>query len=315
MHACVQAAMNAANGRSNVAPPVPTEAAPSAESTTTPAAPPSFVPPPRTIADITAILDAEKPDSKKTEQWKAAADAKPLSNASAANLAGFYYDRGNARTQLGRLSESINDANSAVEAARKAGDAHLLGRVEQFLGLQYSRAGEPKQAMAVFVSRAADTNVRGARGQQFNNNRLISGFFLQMGDIPQAEAYLRRNTTLLAEARTSGMPGWRVHYPILGQSWESEVERQRGMIFEARGQFHEAELSYRTAEVRKRASIKGMLAQPDAPPEALILQAADILVRDQARMKARQGRLAEAEVDARRALVACLKEQGKYNPE
>ena len=31
-------------------------------------------------------------------------------------------------------------------------------------------------------------------------------------------------------------------------------------------------------------------------------------------MKARQGRLAEAEVDARRALLSQLKNQGKYNP-
>ena len=31
-------------------------------------------------------------------------------------------------------------------------------------------------------------------------------------------------------------------------------------------------------------------------------------------MKARQGRLAEAEVDARRALLSRLKDQGKYNP-
>ena len=34
-----------------------------------------------------------------------------------------------------------------------------------------------------------------------------------------------------------------------------------------------------------------------------------------ARMKAKQGRLAEAEVDARRVLLARLKEQGKYNPQ
>jgi CHAT domain-containing protein len=313
-HACVQAAMNAANGRANIAPAIPTEATPSVEKTATAAAPPSFAPPPRTIADITVILDAERPDSKQIEQWKAASDAKPPGNAAPANLAKFYYDRGNARTQLGRLSESIEDANAAVEAAGKTGDPRLLGRVEQFLGMQQARAGKPKQAMAVFLRRAADINVRGARGQQFNNNRLISDFYLQMGDIPQAEAYLRRNTTLLAEARTSGMPGWRAIYPIFGQNWESEVERQRGMIFEARGQFHEAELSYRTAELRKRASIKGLLTQSDASPEAQLLQAADILVRDQARMKARQGRLAEAEVDARRALVATLKEQGKYNP-
>ncbi len=32
-------------------------------------------------------------------------------------------------------------------------------------------------------------------------------------------------------------------------------------------------------------------------------------------MKARQGRLAEAEVDARRALLSRLKDNGKYHPQ
>jgi hypothetical protein len=45
-----------------------------------------------------------------------------------------------------------------------------------------------------------------------------------------------------------------------------------------------------------------------------LLQNADSWVLGQARRKARQGRLAEAEVDARRALFSRLKEQGKYHP-
>jgi CHAT domain-containing protein len=55
--------------------------------------------------------------------------------------------------------------------------------------------------------------------------------------------------------------------------------------------------------------------ESDNPPaETVMLQAIDATVLSQARVKARQGRLAEAEVDARRALLARLKDQGKYNP-
>jgi CHAT domain-containing protein len=86
------------------------------------------------------------------------------------------------------------------------------------------------------------------------------------------------------------------------------------MMFEARGQFREAESSYRVAEQRRRASIKASLDQRAPPSESQILQYADSMVLSQARMKARQGRLAEAEVDARRALLARLKDQGKYHP-
>jgi CHAT domain-containing protein len=316
VYACVQAAMNAANGRPNVAVPVPipTEAAPAAAQMSPLTARPTFVRPPRTITDITAILDAEKPDAKEIDQRKAAADANPPGNSSPATLARFYNDRRNAREELGRLNDAVADANAAVDAARRSGDAHLLGRVEQFLGMQYFFAGQQKQALDVFLRQSREVNVPGSRGYLFNSNRNVSRILIGMGDIPQAEAFLRRNEALIVEARTSGLPGWRTHYPILGQSWESEVEIQRALIFEARGQFRDAEASYRSAELRARTSIKALLSQPDPPSETEGLRRADSQVLDQARMKARQGRLAEAEADARRALLARLKDQGKYHP-
>ena len=78
----------------------PAPAAPKDDTNVTPqsVAPirPAFVAPPRTIADITAILDSEKPDEAKIAARKAAADVAPPQNVSAAKLAQFYYDRGNA---------------------------------------------------------------------------------------------------------------------------------------------------------------------------------------------------------------------------
>jgi hypothetical protein len=71
----------------------------------------------------------------------------------------------------------------------------------------------------------------GAKGYLFNGYRHISATLIQMGDIPQAEAFLRRNIALIEEARTSGLPGWRSRYPIVGQSWETDVEYNRAIIF------------------------------------------------------------------------------------
>ena len=121
---------------------------------------------------------------------------------------------------------------------------------------------------------------------------------------PQADAYLRRSVTIMQEAGTSGLPLWREKYAVLGQSWEADLEAHRAIIFDARGQFREAEAAYLQAEQRIRASVKGVLSQKNAPPETQMWQGADAMVLNQARMKARQGRLAEAEVDARRALLA-----------
>jgi CHAT domain-containing protein len=190
-----------------------------------------------------------------------------------------------------------------------------MGRLLQLQSVQYSLTGDPKRALETMQQLLRQTiNAQGAKGYQFNANRTIASILIQMGDVAQAEAYLRRSLTAIQEPRTSGLPGWRASYAKFGQTWEGEVEITRGLIFEARGQFAEAEAAYRSAELRKSAGNKAVLEADNPPAETLLLQVVDSMVLNQARMKARQGRLAEAEVDARRALLSRLKDTGKYNP-
>jgi CHAT domain-containing protein len=313
VRACVMAALNAANGRANVAVEVPKEAAPAVPVGT--ALPAGFVAPLRTIADITAILDSEKPDVKKIADLKDDADAKPTGKESREDLAQFYFDRGNARAQLGRLAESISDANKAVEVGKGAIGTNMMGRLLQLAALQYSAAGDPKKALEVYQRMLREiVSAPGAKGYLFGVNRSIASILVQMGDVARAEATVRRSLPMLQEARTSGHPNWRASYAKMGQNWEAEVELGRAVIFEARGQFRDAEASYRLGEQRKRAGMKGVLDSDNPPAETVMLQAIDYTVLSQARMKARQGRFAEAEVDARRALLSRLKDPGKYNP-
>ena len=214
---------------------------------------------PRTIGDITTILDSETPDTDKIAKAKAEADAQPPTGASRRDLAWFYYTRGSARAQLGRLKDSIADAEQAVEVARGATDANFIGRLEQLLGMQYLAAGRPRQALAVYARQVRETDAPGARRYQFNGNQQLAAILILMGDLAQAEAYLRRGEALIREARTSGLPNWRRSYAQLGQSWEASVEATRAMIYEARGQFRKAEAAYVLAERRRRASIPGVL--------------------------------------------------------
>jgi CHAT domain-containing protein len=310
--ACVMAALNAANGRANVAVAVPTEAAPKPVPGT--ALPAGFVAPPRTISDITAILDSEKPDPAVIEKSKATANAVPTGKESRAELSQFYFDRSTARSQLGRLADAITDANKAIEVGRGVIDAFTMGRNTQLLALNYFYAGDLKQSLDIYLRMLRETDVHGAKGYAFSTNRQISNVLAQMGDVPQAEAYLRRSLALIQQARTSGLPGWRDNYQKFGQNWEAEVEFNRALIFEARGQFREAEASYRIMEQRKRAGMQAVLALENAPTQSVILQSINAAVAGEARMKARLGRLAEAEVDARRALLSRLQDTGKYNP-
>ena len=310
--ACVMAALNTANGRANVAVAVPTEAAPKPQAGPAPAA--GFVAPPRTISDVTAILDNEKPDLKTIEALKDDANAEPSGKESRADLAQFYFDRANARAQLGRLADSTNDINKAIEVGAGAVTPHLMGRLMQLASVQYAASGEPKKALEILQRMTREINNQpGAKGLQFATNRQIISLLVQMADIPQAEGYLRRSLSGIQEARTSGLPRWRATYDKFGQTWESDIEFGRGIILEARGQYGEAEAAYHSAELRKRASIKAILDSDDPPSESLLLQAIDSTVLNQARMKAKQGRLEEAEVDARRALLSRLKDTGKYN--
>ena len=87
--ACVLAALNAANGRANVAVEVPKEVAPKLELGA--ASPKGFIAPPRTISDITAILDGEKPDVKLIAELKSDADSTLTGKESRQDLAQFLF--------------------------------------------------------------------------------------------------------------------------------------------------------------------------------------------------------------------------------
>ena len=315
--ACTMAALNAANGRANVAIELRKSGKPQGD-----VVPPGnvlpagFVAPPRTIADITAILDSEKPDPAALAKLRADADQEAGRELSQAKLADFYYDRAVARSQLGRNVEALADGEKSLAAARAAGDFFFTQQIQSFIGLQKAALGDIKAALqkAEGVVVEANRPGGGTTGYLFSALRYVAQIRVQMGDIPQAEGILRRNVALLQEARTSGHPLWRTNYSWRGRNWEGEVELTRAVILEARGQFREAEASYAKAREWKIAAIPDYKDKKHEAPESQRRWSADQSLLDVARMKAKQGRLAEAEVDARSALLARLKAQGKYNP-
>lgn len=310
--ACVRAALNAANSRPNVPVAVPAESAPKVS--TAGVQPAGFIPPPRTITDITSILDREKPDLKKIEELKANADAKPTGKESRKDLAEFYMGRGTARSRLGRLREAIDDGNKAIEVGNNAVDPHTMGRYILYTATQYLTIGDPKKAFEFCQRQLANGNLTGAKGYVFIANRVIAEILIHMGDIPQAAAYLRRGEPLIREVRTSGLPGWIESYSKYGQSWEGEIEHGNAVLYEARGEFNKAEKSFNIAERRKRAFLKSARNSEDRSLESLQLLDIDMTILAQSRMKARQARFAESEADARRALLSRLNNGGKYNP-
>ncbi len=295
------------------APAAPKEEVPTAPTGAAPLQP-AFVAPPRTIADITAILDTEKPDAAKVAKRKADAEAAPPKAASASALAQFYYDRGNARALLARNKDALADGLQALAAAKGGVESRQLTRIRQFVSLQYRALGDPKDAIATSDSIVREADAPGRRGSLINALSNIVRLLISMGDISQAGTYAGRIEQRVQEARGSPNPNWRAAYAIYGHSWEAEADAVRGIIFDARGQYPEAEAAYRRSEAFRRASLKDLPRWEFPPPPEQIMQAVDMTILAIARNEARQNRLSEAEADARRALLDILKTQGKYAP-
>ena len=266
-----------------------------------------FVPPPRTIADITAILDQEKPDPKVAAKMRADAEATPPTNVGRSALANFYFERGHARSNLGRFRDAITDGEKAVEIGRGFVEANQFGQLQQFVGAQYRAVGDPKKALQIYREQANAVNLPGAKGRLFEIYVNILDVLVMLGDLNQAESYVRKGQMLMSEART-----WPT-YAERAVPWLRHLERARARLLEARGQFREAETVYRQAENYARQSVEIRLRIPYSQGRAHLESVVDLEIANGGRMKARQGRFAEGEVDVRRALLNRLKATGKYN--
>jgi tetratricopeptide (TPR) repeat protein len=263
----------------------------------------------QTVSDITAILDNQKPDPAAVARLRAEANAAPKSGLPRSDLAEFYYSRCGAKATLGDFKNALADCEKAVELARGAINHVDYGRILQGLALQYGYIGDTKKSLDVWLRLAREMDVKGARGFLFNANRNIAQLYITLGDVKQGEAYVRRNTALLQQAK-----GWDTYEGFRRASWNGDVERGYGVLYEARGQYLGAELAYRKAEEwwvqREGMKLPDNLksVSPDQFAHALDLVRALI-----GRVKAHQGRMAEGESDVRRALLGRLKVTGKYN--
>lgn len=310
VQACVQAALIKANSRPDVAIALPT--AKKGEVSSELAIKGGFVTPPRTISDIAAILDSEKPDPAKVAERKEKSEQEPAKSLGKKDLAEFYLDRGYARADLGQIAKSIEDGKRAVELGNEAHEALFQTRARQFVALQLMQSGETKNGLAALEQLIKIADAPGVKGMLFNAYRNMANSQIQAGDMPKSETYLRRVEALLKEARTSPFPGWRDGYQKNGRAWEADVAATRGGVFEGRGQSKEAEAEYAKAEAFSRAAREALLQNKFASSLGQLTFGTEVLVLAQARVKTAQGRLAEGEADARRALLSQLKSQGKY---
>src|SRR5215467_13204734 len=235
----------------------------------------SLVAPPRTSADITAILDSEKPDAAQIEKRKATADASP-NGLTGPKLAQFLFDRGAARALLARNKDALADGLQALDIAKHGMDLRFLARTRLLVALQYQATGNPKDAIAILQQQVGEGDVPGRRGTIISSLRSIAQILVSLGDINEANGYVNRAQAMVSEARGSPNPKWRASYPVYGHGWEADADAARGLVFEARGQYAEAETAYRRAEAFERAAVKDLPRyDPPVPPREQFIAAAE----------------------------------------
>jgi CHAT domain-containing protein len=274
------------------------------------AAPVSFVPPPRTIDDITAILDRQKPDPAKLAANRAIADAQPPAGADPAALADFYFKRGLAATELGRTQQRLADFKQASDFAQKAS----LPPVKQLPILQrltfaYDAAGDFKSALEVMRERqrlVEDGKLPKAFLFNILQNRITDS--VRLGRIDVARGALAHLENLYTHSEN-----WPNPSPIQRKNFQSQLLVGRVLVALATGQYVEAEET-----ARECLGLVGDLVPAES---ALNVQPGTFAnLRDNmhaslANALLMQGRVVEAEAEARITLLTRLERFGRFAPE
>ncbi len=269
-----------------------------------------FRPPPRTISDITAILDQQRPDPARVAANVAKADAEPPASLRGTDLAAFLFERGIAAEELGRVNQRVADFKRAYELASGAGAAPaVVARYLQQWSLGEQQSGNARTAFALHQRRVAGAPNPGSRVAAQQNLVMAA---VQLGDLATAKTELPKMESTLTEIRNAPrMP----QFVLWGA--ETFVARTAAIIALEEGRFAEAERHLRAAIasndriVRDEASIT---RQQGNPPSAY-RNLGYVIRSDLARALSRQGRLVEAEVETRATLVGRLGILGRYAPE
>ncbi|RKZ35014.1 MAG: hypothetical protein DRQ37_07105, partial [Gammaproteobacteria bacterium] len=249
--------------------------------------------PPRTIDDITRVLNQKAvTPPEETQRRVAQADAEPPSTRKPKKLLKFYLKRGKAARKIGRSEQALDDLKKAASYMKRA---KLGPKKRQRLLMQLGFA----QGTAGRFLRAGETMRR----------------VIELGGNPAAYRVLVKvlagtgDLEALEEARAKGKAAIQKMMFRHGMSRGGEMDlrinyaRMEAAYYEGIGKWQEAERALRQAIAYQPESTHakhnpGWLAKR-------YKGLSDVL--------ARQGRLAEAEVAARTALLGALESFGRDN--
>lgn len=261
--------------------------------------------PPRSIADIVAILDQEKPDPAKRAQLIAQAEAVEPAGLDARQRSRFLFDRAQAALLLARAEQSLTDAQAAAVLAEQVGDDPY--RMLQISAGLKRYLGDLQGALALYTELAETANKSRLRGRTMNAYRTAGYVAIELGRLDLAEQYVGFSENVYREL-SSGRANTFMHQT----SWQSEIDLAKAQIAAARGRHDEAERQFATAIANVRDGIEKSKNWPERPAAGVMEYGNDVNLVRLGETKLAQGRIVEAEVDIRQALLSLLRRNGKY---
>lgn len=264
--------------------------------------------PPRTVADITALLDQYRPDPRRMQEVRAILNGTPPQTEDRKDLARFFKQRAVMAEQVGAARQYAEDMRKVVEFGGEwdINDDLIQLALAEYLGGNYVGAiGAANRVITGIPAGSHPGKRRAAYGY-------LSQIYARLGDLASAQEAMDKDTTEFE----SGLR-MRIAFKFI-HIWTAGHECSRGQFLVAKGKLAEAQAALRKciAEVpkvieeakRNRDSRQGTYFS-DAFFDYFGNRALTFI----ALTMIEQGRLTEAELAAREALVNSIRGNGRYS--
>ncbi|MCG8543313.1 MAG: tetratricopeptide repeat protein, partial [Alphaproteobacteria bacterium] len=262
----------------------------------------SYTPPPRSTADVMALLDQkfEEQQAAGSIEREAARELlgkEPASDLSGNALAEFYRDRALAAWKVGNIKSELRDMQKAVDLT-EGEISRFAGRLRFQMALAHLRGGNILDAIQSNVNAISVLPDDRHRGAVLAWNSLLARWYARIGDLPSARASLQVAEDILKEAEN-----WR--------RWDKHGDRMTLLVQKAQAKLSLAEGRYADSERLYRSALGLFLQGKFVTTIRAIEQAESTTRRDLAVPLMLQGRLSEAEAEARQAVFLTVKRFGR----
>ena len=275
-----------------------------------------YVPPPRTIRDITRILEGRREESlNEIEKLRAVADATPPDSTNQRELANFYRTRADAAQLVGRSGQQSKDYRLAVEYGRRSYASGQMQAREYAEMLTVTADAEMEigsaiQAKTLFQeAMAVAAKAKYPETEQLIIRILLVHYYLAYDDLENAQHVLNQAKTTWAKEQEN-RKYWEV---VTWDELQSQIWAAEARLLATFGKLEAGEVLYRKA-------LENFRQHKDIPNygERILIPKLNLRVHLRhhyllGNNLIRQGRPLEAEIIWREMISESVKGFGRYS--